>query len=215
MKKLLAATIITTALVSPVVMNQSAEAATHLEKKTIVLPQFNKTNVEQMKKGTFKYQDVGLGMTKQQVDKKIGNTKLSMGMHDKDEMIGTHYYAIYGKGERLWLSYYDINHKTKYNDAKLASIGFQTYDKYITKKEVEKYTGKATEYEGNMKNDDEIGRMYGKLYVTYWKHKGKWVVYNFGIASPMNEVGMYEYGYKKGRKLPAGIELPKWMKEIK
>ncbi|WP_414043389.1 hypothetical protein ACMGE9_00960 [Macrococcus sp. EM39E] len=76
MKKLLAATIITTALVSPVVMNQSAEAATHLEKKTIVLPQFNKTNVEQMKKGTFKYQDVGLGMTKQQVDKKIGNTKL-------------------------------------------------------------------------------------------------------------------------------------------
>ncbi len=44
MKKLLAATIIMASLVSPVVMNQSAEAATKLEKKTIVLPKINQTN---------------------------------------------------------------------------------------------------------------------------------------------------------------------------
>ncbi|TDM42118.1 hypothetical protein ETI06_03040 [Macrococcoides goetzii] len=213
MKKLFAATIIMTSLVSPVVMNQSAEAATKLEKKTIVLPKINQTNINQMKKGTYSYHGVRLGMTKKQVEEKIGKTKLAMGSHDKDDIIGTSYTTVYGKSERLWLNFYDINYKTKYNDAKLATIGFRTDDKYITKKEFEKYTGKATEYEGNMKKDKEIVRKYGKLHVAYWKQKGKWVVYSYGIVSPMNEVGMHEYGYKEGRKLPAGVKLPKWITE--
>ncbi|WP_414047973.1 hypothetical protein ACMGE7_04690 [Macrococcus equi] len=211
MKKLLAATIITTSLVSPMVMNQSAEAAMNLAKKTIELPKINQTNINQMKKGTFKYHGVGLGMTNKQVEDKIGKTKLTMGMHDNDDIIGTHYSTVYGKSERLWLNFYDINYKTKYKDAKLATMSFRTDDKYITKKEFEKYTGKATDYQGNMKKDTEIIRMYGNLHVAYWKQKGKWLVYNYGIVSPMNEVGMHEYGYKKGRKLPAGVKLPKWM----
>ncbi|XWL03369.1 hypothetical protein AB4G91_05210 [Macrococcoides goetzii] len=70
MKKLLAATIIMTSLVSPVVMNQSAEAATKLEKKTIVLPKINQTNINQMKKGTYIYHGVRLGMTKNKLKKK-------------------------------------------------------------------------------------------------------------------------------------------------
>lgn len=213
MKKLLAATIIMTSIVSPVVMNQSAEAATKLEKKTIYLPKFNKATFDQMKKGTYKYHGVGLGMTKKQVEAQIGKTSITQGHHDKDDIMGTHVLSVYGKSERLWLNYYDINYKTKFDNAKLATITFIVEDKNITKKALEKYTGKATGYEGNMKKDKEIVRKYGKLHVAYWKQKGKWVVYSYGIVSPMNEVGMHEYGYKEGRKLPAGVKLPEWITE--
>lgn len=214
MKKLLAATIIMTSLVSPVVMNQSAEAATKLEKKTIYLPKFNKATFDQMKKGTYKYHGVGLGMTKKQVEAQIGKTSITQGHRDKDDIMGTHVLSVYGKSERLWLNFYDINYKTKFDNAKLATMTFIVEDKNITKKAFEKYTGKATGYEGSMKSNKNIARSYGNLGVVYYKDKGTWKVAEYSMLSPMNEVGLHEYGYKEGRKLPAGVKLPKWLDEV-
>ncbi|WP_414049442.1 hypothetical protein [Macrococcus animalis] len=211
MKKLLAATMIATSLVSPMVINHSAEAATLLEKKTIVLPEINKTNITQMKKGTFTYQGVRLGMTKKQVESHIGKARFGNGMHDKEDIMGTHYGSFYGKGIRLSLNYYDINYKTKFDNAKLSGMSFDLSDNEVSKAQIEKYTGKATSYEGNMKTDKEIKRYYGKLGVHYMKINGKWKAIDYAILSPMNEIGMHEYGYKEGRKLPAGVTLPEWL----
>lgn len=213
MKKLLAATIIMTSIVSPVVMNQSAEAATKLEKKTILLPKINQTNINQMKKGTYTYHDIRLGMTKKQVESQIGKARYGNGMHDKEDIMGTHYGSFYGKVNRLSLNYYDINYKTKYDDAKLSGMAFDLSDKEVSKAQFEKYTGKATAYEGDMKTQKDIKRYYGKLGVHYMKINGKWKAIEYAILSPMNEIGMHEYGYKEGRKLPVGVKLPDWIKE--
>ncbi|WP_414051288.1 hypothetical protein [Macrococcus animalis] len=209
MKKLLLTTMITTSLVSPIIMNQSAEAATNLAKKTISAPPINKTTITQMKKGIYKYQGVGLGMTKAEVEAKIGKNRMGSGMHDKNDIVGTLYSGLYGKGYKLALHYYDINYKTKFNDSKMAVIVMDLENKNITKKQLEQFTGKATGYEGSLKSKTTITRDYNRLSVAYYKEKGVWKVGYIAQISPQNEVGMYEYGYKKGLTLPKGVVIPK------
>lgn len=163
-------------------------------------PSVSKGDLLKLKKGTYNYKGIYLGMKNKEVMSKIGYGKEYNWRNDynikDDGMKGTFYYGMYGKNNNVSLNFYDRRPNISYKDTRLTQIDFNmSYGKGYTKKNIEKYLGKADKSDGNIKRDKFIYRTYGYLDVAYVKDvkRKDWKVIGFTYHSPINKMGIAEY----------------------
>lgn len=181
-------------------ISNKADASENWVNKDLKAPAVTKSNLKMLEQGSYKYNGLYLGVSKKDVVSKIGVGRYAGGTHDsniKDDGVkGTFYYSMYGKGNKLALHFYDRDSKKNYNYTKLTQMDFRiTNEKGYSKKNIEKYLGKADEYYGNMKKTNYISRTYGHLDVAYMKDAKtkEWKAIGLTYHSPRNDMGVFEY----------------------
>lgn len=194
MKKILASSIVATAILAPQLFPVSqAQANTspatantqdiatpiRLANKTIDI-KLTPENLKAMKDGRYYYNAIGVGSYLGEVPVMYGKPRIDQIIRDYEDG-KTLYGASYGKGDRLGITAEAkrVYSNASLNEMRITEMHYDATGKGILKKDVEKTLGQATYSEGSIKGTKDIFREYGKnLTVYYERHEttNAWVV---------------------------------------